>query len=326
MKTTDTIYKQKSNKQLKLIAQSRILFFCVGILLYFSSSEVIQGQEFKYYTQYMFNGLAINPAYAGIHNSINITGNIRKQWVGFEGAPSMQTLSVHSPFFKNQFGLGLLIINDKIGVSSQQEVSINYSYKLNVADADLSLGLKMGFNHVKNEFTELNIDDYNDLNFLNDISSFVPVFGFGAYYKTSTYYAGLSIPYLYKHISKHEGNIGMDNYRTFLLTGGYIYQINKEFKIRPSVLMMAQQGSSFNLDLNTNLYYRDDYCVGISYKLQNSIAILFEAAINKTYYIGYSYDIATTTLIKQQSGTHEFSLNVFLNRKDNNKIPNPRYF
>jgi type IX secretion system PorP/SprF family membrane protein len=305
-----------------LLNRSMILIFIITGSL----APSIMAQEFKYYTQYMFNGLAINPAYAGVNEFITITGDIRKQWVGIEGAPSAQTLGAHSPIMDNQFGLGLLVINDKIGVTSQQEVSISYAYKLKFPNHTLSLGMKLGFNTIKNKFDELVLDSENDINFQDNVSAFLPVFGLGAYLKSHKYYVGLSIPHLYKFVHKKYQGLNIDQHRMIFLTGGYIFRINNDFKVRPSVLTKTHFGSVFEFDLNANVYYKDDYCIGLSYKSLNSLAIIMETGIQKTYYIGYSYDLATTKLIRHQSGTHELSINVYLNKKDKSRIVNPRYF
>jgi len=319
--------KQKNTGQRGFIINQNLLYwFIVFIILIIGSVLPSKGQEFKYYTQYMFNGLAINPAYAGVHDFITLTGDIREQWVGIKGAPSTQSLSVHSPIMNNQFGLGLLVINDKVGITSQQEVSINYAYKLIFPNHSLSLGLKLGFNTVKNKYSELLLDNENDANFQNNTSAFLPVFGLGAYLKSHEYYVGLSIPYLYKFVHKKYKDFNIDQHRLIFLTGGYIFRINDDFKVRPSVLTKTYFGSVFEIDLNTNVYYKDDYCIGLSYKSLNSVAIIIEAGINKTYYIGYSYDLATTKMIDHQAGTHEISINVYLNKKEKTKIVNPRYF
>ncbi|MBA7541118.1 hypothetical protein ES705_33425 [subsurface metagenome] len=304
-----------------------ILYRIIIILLLLIGSIIPgNGQDFKYYTQYMFNGLAINPAYAGSHDFIAITGNIREQWVGIKGAPSTQTISAHSPILNDQFGLGLIVINDKVGVVSQQEVSVNYSYRLRFPGYNLALGLKLGFNSLKSRFDELILDDEADANFQNNKTAFLPVVGIGAFLKTNQYYVGLSVPHLYKFVHKSYEDLPIDQNMLIFLTGGYIYTINNDFKLKPSFLAKTHFGSVFEMDLNTNVYYKDDYCIGLSYKSFNSLAIILEIGFNKTYYIGYSYDLATTKLIKHQTGTHEISFNVYLNKKDKTKIINPRYF
>ena len=274
----------------------------------------------------MFNGLAINPAYAGVYDFIGLTGNVREQWVGIEGAPSTQTFSGFAPIFNNQFGLGVNILNDKIGARSQQEVNFNYAYKLRFPGYNVSLGLKLGFNAMNNEFDELFLDEVDDINFYANNLEIKPSVGLGAFLKANKYYVGLSIPQLYQFIISDEYEYNLEKHRLIFLTGGFIYQIDQNFKVRPSFLAKTHLGGVFEMDLNANLYYKDDYCIGLSYKSLNALAVILEIGFNKTYYIGYSYDIATSKLFWQQSGTHEFSLNVYLNRNDNSKVVNPRYF
>lgn len=319
--------KYKVVKQTGLFAKQSLLnWILVFILLIIGSLTPSKGQEFTYYSQYMFNGLAINPAYAGVHDFITLTGNIREQWVGMKGAPSTQTFSASAPIMKDQFGLGLIVINDKVGVRSQQEVSINYAYKLRLSKFDLSLGLKLGFNTVKNNFDELYLDEEFDANFQENSTAFLPVVGFGAYLKAREYYIGLSVPQLHKFVNPKYEDYNIDRQQVIFLTGGYIFRLSDDFKIRPSALTKTQIGGVFEMDLNANVYYKDDYCFGLSYKSLNSVAVILEIGIRKAYYIGYSYDITTSSLIKHQSGTHEFSVNVYLNRRDKTKIVNPRYF
>jgi type IX secretion system PorP/SprF family membrane protein len=287
---------------------------------------MLKGQDYSYYTQYMFNGLSINPAYAGSQDFINITGDIREQWVGIKGAPSTQTLSAHSPVFHDQVGLGIVLINDKVGVTNQQEFSMNYSYRLRIISQNLSLGLKLGMNTLSYKFNELTLEERADANFQNNANTILPIFGLGAYWKSNNYYAGLSIPQLYKFFSTKNVSPDSKIQKLMLLTGGYIFSLNEDFKLKPSFLAKANFGSVFEMDLSSCIFYKDDYILGLSYKSLNSLSIYFEIGFNKKYYIGYSYDMATTRLISQQAGTHEISFNIYIDRKGKTKVMNPRYF
>lgn len=300
-------------------------FFIMSLLLV-GIVIPIKGQEYSYYTQYMFNGMAINPAYACVHNSIGISGNIREQWIGMEGAPSTQTLSGFSPILNEQFGLGVNFVNDRVGVRSQQEVSVNYAYKLKLAKYSLSLGLKVGANTLKNDYRKLYVTDEDDDSFTVNSKATLPVVGFGSYLKAKNYYLGMSVPQLYRFVSKKQSDYKIEQQPVILLTGGYLYSLNTDFKVCPSVFTKTQIGGVFNMDLNSNFYYKDDYCIGLTYKSFNTLAIILEIGFDKTYYIGYSYDIATSKLISYQAGSHEISLNVFLNKKEGTKDVNPRYF
>lgn len=296
------------------------------LLLGTYSKQTASAQEFNYYTQYMFNGFAINPAYAGMQEHITITGNIRSQWLGINGGPETQTVSAHLPIFNNQCGVGVMILNDKLGASNRQDISASYSYKIGLKNARLSFGLKLGFNTLRNNFSGLNLDDESDERFLEDNTAFIPILGFGAYYKTDDYYAGLAIPHLHQFMHNKYDQISLEYNKLVLISAGYLYRYNDRIKVQPSILAKTQLGSVTEVDINANMIYKDDYSVGISYKSLNSISLLFEIGIQKTYYIGYSYDVATTGLFMHQAGSHEFSLNVYLSRKIQNKVHNPRFF
>jgi type IX secretion system PorP/SprF family membrane protein len=274
----------------------------------------------------MFNGLSINPAYAGSQDFININGDVRKQWFGIKGAPATQTLTVHSPVFNDMFGLGVIVINDKVGVTNQQELSVSYSYKLNLVNQSLSFGLKGGFNSLRSNFDDLLLDQENDNNFETEKSKFVPVFGVGAYLKGSNYYVGLSIPQLYRYFQPVNKSEIIDVQKLCFLTGGYIFKINEEVKIKPGFLAKANFNSVFEMDLTTSMYYKENYIFGISYKSLNAVSLFFELGFDQKYFVGYSYDVATTRLIRHQYGTHEISFNIYLDRKGDAKVMNPRYF
>ncbi|MCG8696894.1 MAG: PorP/SprF family type IX secretion system membrane protein [Bacteroidales bacterium] len=308
------------------IQNYRYLRFLIMLVVLTAVFLPLKGQEYSYYTQYMFNKMAINPAYACVHNTIGISGNIREQWVGVEGAPSTQTLSGFSPIWNERFGLGVNFVNDRVGVRSQQEVSVSYAYKLKFPEYTLSLGLKVGAITLKNNYRKLYVTDEDDDSFILNSKATLPIVGFGSYLKAKNYYLGMSVPQLYRFVSKKQNDYKIEQQPVILLTGGYLYSLHPDFKVLPSVFAKTQIGGVFEMDLNTNFYYKDDYCIGISYKSLNTLAIILEIAIDKSYYIGYSYDIATSKLISYQAGTHEISLNVYLNTKKKTGVVNPRPF
>lgn len=296
------------------------------ITLMISTAFALKSQDYAYYTQYMFNGLSINPAYAGSNDLINITADIRNQWLGMKGAPTTQTLSAHSPVLNDQFGLGVIFINDKVGVTNQQELSVNYSYKINLLNQSLFLGLKIGMNNINCKFDKLMLDERTDANFLNNEKKVLPVFGLGAYWKSSNYYVGMSIPQLYKFFSSKNISPDFKIQKLAFLTGGCIINLNEELKLKPSMLAKANFSSVFEFDLSSSIYYKENYMVGLSYKSLNAMSIFFEIGLNQKYFFGYSYDIATTRLIHNQSGSHEILFNIYIDRKGKTKVMNPRYF
>jgi type IX secretion system PorP/SprF family membrane protein len=298
----------------------------ISIFFILCVSHYLNGQDYIYYTQYMFNGLSINPAYAGSQDFINITGNIRDQWTGIKGAPSTQTLSAHSPILHDMFGLGFIFVNDNVGVTNQQEISLSYSYKLMLNNKSLSFGLKGGINTIHSRYELLNLDEANDESFQKDDKSILPIFGIGAYLKGEKYYVGLSVPQFFKLFTSYNNSQTFGAYKLCYLSAGYLFDLNENIRIKPSILAKANFESVFEMDINTSVYIKENYIVGMSYKTLNSLCLYFEYGWNKRYFFGYSYDIATTRMIKHQYGTHEISLNVYLDRKEETKVINPRYF
>ena len=155
----------------------------IFILILLCASILTNAQQDPMFTHYAFNTLAINPAYAGTRDALTITGLHRAQWVTFKGAPITQTITGHSPIFNENVGLGLSILNDKIGPSNTSSLYVDFSYKIKINNrAKLSFGLKGGLNLKKTDLTSLNTYEQNDLVFLEDIKSeFLPNFGFGAF-------------------------------------------------------------------------------------------------------------------------------------------------
>jgi len=291
-----------------------------------SICSLIKCQDYIYYTQYLFNSLAINPAYAGSQDFINISGDVRKQWIGIKGAPFSQSISVHSPFMKDMCGIGLTVNNDKIGVTNQQEVSLSYSYKIRFTNQSLSFGLKGGVNTLNSRFDQLNIDDKSDKEFQNNENTILPIFGFGAYLKGNNYFIGLSVPQLYKFFSTKNYNKYFNLQKICFITGGYIFQVNENLKIKPSTLAKVNFGSVFEMDFTTTFFYKEKFIFGGSYKTLNSACLFFEIEFQPRYFLGYSYDVSTTNLISHQYGSHEISLNIFIDKKGKTKVVNPRYF
>jgi len=290
-----------------------------------SICSIVKSQDYIYYTQYLFNSLSINPAYAGSQDFINVTGDVRKQWTGIKGAPFTQTLSAHSPIMNDMCGIGLTIQNDKIGVTSQQEISLSYSYKIRFTNQVLSLGLKGGVNTMNSRFDKLNLDDVSDVEFLNNEKTVLPIFGFGAYLKGDNYFVGFSLPQLYKFFSA-SSNKYFNLQKLSFVSAGYLFQLNKNLKIKPSTLIKVNFGSVSEMDFTSTFYYKEKFIFGASYKTLNSASLFFEIEFQPRYFLGYSYDVSTTSLFHQQYGSHEVSLNIFIDKKGRTKVMNPRYF
>ena len=304
----------------------------IGItgLLAAMAGQAAYGQQQAMFTQYMFNGLAINPAYAGSQESLSLTALGRQQWTGLDGAPSTQTLSVHSPIKNEKVALGALFVNDKIGVVRQTGFQACYAYRIQMRKGTLSLGLQAGFTSFRSEYSTLFVQDPNDPYFnSNDINKFLPNFGTGAYYYSERFYLGLSVPQLVSNSYKRESSNALSSVlqvRHYFLTSGYVFDINPSLKLKPSMLLKAVEGAPLALDLNANLLLKEVVWLGLSYRSFQSLSALLELQLTDQFRLGYAYDFATSSRQKGLTfGSHELMLNYrFAYTKT--KVITPRYF
>ena len=290
----------------------------------FIVGRVANAQQQAMFSQYMYNGLAINPAYAGSQETTSMTTLMRQQWVGMEGAPSTQTFSAHMPIEKKRIGVGLMLLHDKIAVTDQTGVYGSYAYKIPMKKGQLALGIQAGFTHYNSTFSEVSLTDQTFAS--ADISEFHPNFGFGAYYSTEKFYAGFSIPQLVQFkLDRENPDVNGLILRHYFVHTGYVFDLNQDFKLKPNVLIKMVNGASVELDLNANLYYKNLVGLGISWRTMDAFVVFFQVQITERLQLGYAYDIATTAVRKVSYGSHEIFLNYRFSLSKL-KIITPRYF
>ena len=295
----------------------------IGLLAVLFSAA---GQQQATVSQYMFNGMAINPAYAGSHGALSASMLTRFQNVGLPGAPNTQTLSIHSPLVNQRIALGLMVINDKIGVIGQTGVTGVYAYKLPMNNqATLSFGLQAGISTYRAAYASLDIYQADPL-FAQDVRQARPNFGAGIYYSKPMWYLGLSMPHMLNNVFQRS-NTYATVYQNIpvLLTGGYVYKLNRLLKIKPNFLFKVVDNRAIELDLNANLLFDEVVWLGVSYKFNNAVNILLEMQVTDQFRVGYSYSITTGPIQKAESGSHELLLQYRF--KFNMKgVVTPRYF
>ncbi|NJN27559.1 MAG: type IX secretion system membrane protein PorP/SprF [Cyclobacteriaceae bacterium] len=296
----------------------------VGFLGLFSLGSVALAQQQVMYSQYMFNTLAINPAYAGSHEDLSVTALMREQWVGLDGAPSTQTISAHLPFEKKRIGVGLMAIHDQIGVSDQTDVYASYAYKIPLQHGSLALGLQGGFSYYKAMFSEVSSTDPTFQGV--DIRQFLPNFGAGIYYSTRRFYAGLSIPQMIQS-RLDDGNVVSKSkiIRHYFVHSGYVFDLSPSLKLKPNVLMKVVDGAPIEFDLNANLYLHDMVGLGLSWRSMDAVVLMLQVQITDRLQFGYAYDFGTTALRQTHAGSHELFLN-YRFALSKSRIITPRYF
>ncbi len=302
----------------------------LGVIL---SANALFAQQEILVSQYMFNGLFINPAYAGTHPYAEATGLYRAQWTGFDGAPTTQTFGIEGPIANDIMGLGLTVLNDRIGDTRQTEVFANWSYKL-FLDPDgktkLSFGLRAGFSDYSAMLTETRVFDGGDPVFSqNQSNEFVPKFGAGLYLYSERWYAGLSVPTIYAADQNVRFNVNDVSDRYFkphsYLTAGYVFELSEDLKLKPSFLVRYLKDTPVQADINCNLLIKNTFWIGASYRTGDAIIGLLEYNIGTDFRIGYAYDFTTTEISNYSSGSHELMLSYKFG-KEPVKTKSPRYF
>lgn len=300
----------------------------IAVILYTIS---VKAQQNPQYTQYVYNMNIINPAYAGSLDALNLNFLARTQWVGIDGAPQTLTLGGHAPLRRN-LGLGLSVIIDEIGPVKEQNIYADVSYTLNLRnDAKFAFGLKAGVTAFNFCLECLVSVDQESLEFLDRAANkTLPNIGAGFFYYTNTFYLGLAMPNLLEtfHFEKTGSQITNGSEKThFFLNSGYVFDISRDVKLKPSTMVKATQGAPLSIDFSANALIYEKLEFGLSYRLTESISALVNVRARENLRIGYAYDYTLTNLGDFNSGTHEiFLLFNFDSDSDNKKIKSPRFF
>lgn len=300
-----------------------ILYFVVGLTFYgFSQQDPV-------YTQYMNNLLTIQPAYAGSSGALNITGISRAQWVGFEGAPNTNSLTINSPLERFNVGIGLSIINDKWGPIRQNGVYVDYAYRIKVNQEQfISFGIKVGFNIYQAYLTDLAINDPNDPVFAYDVNfKFLPNMGVGIMWHSDRFFLGVSAPKILKN--RIQSQTSENIYREvlhFYGMGGCVFYLSDFLKFKPTALYRWAERTPSFVDLSGSFLFYDRVWVGATYRFSNSYGLIFQFNVNSQLKFGYSYDLTTFHPSQVNSGTHEFMISYdFVSGRRSRQVA-PRYF
>lgn len=263
-----------------------------------------KAQQDPQYTQYMYNTVAINPAYAGNRGVTSIVGLHRSQWVGLDGAPRTQSLSVHSPVGEGKVGLGLSIVNDALGPAQETYIGADFSYTIETGiEGRLSFGLKAGGHILDVDFTQLNIFDVTDPRFAQNIDNKIsPIIGTGIYYHTDNFYFGLSAPNLLQtqHFDESNNSNGASfiaeeriNYYGIL---GYTFDLSDRIKFKPSTLIKVVSGAPVQVDLTANFLLLEKLHLGAAYRWSAALSGLVGFQVSDSVLIGLAYDRESTDL------------------------------
>lgn len=306
----------------------------IGILLIVSSLIAIpevRGQQYPVFTQYYFNELVINPAFAGSHVQLSLNSTYRNQWVNFPGAPRTVSMSGHTSLVNGKVGVGLLVNNDIIGSYNNQNVFSYYAYKIHFNKGILSMGLQAGFNLLRVDFSKLTLVDLTDQSFL-PANSMRPNVGAGLYYSKHNFFAGFSVPFILTNTSQVNPESTLSQVTEaryyFFRTGGIIpLGMSKNISLNPSILVRAQEGQPLSIDLNAGVILYDLFSTGVSWRSGDAFISFVDFKITEKFHFAYSYDWTASSLRKYSNGSHEFMINYRAKvTKSQKGLPCPTYY
>ena len=281
-------------------------------LLLAASPLKMVAQQLPLYSQYMFNTLEINPAYAGFRQAMQFTSVFRKQFNGIKGSPQTSMLSGDMPIGETRLGIGLKIVDDRLSVTQNLGAQLAMSYRIEGDNSKLAFGLQLGALNYKTDFSQLNITNAGDPVFAQNLNALAANFGTGIFYNTDKFYAGLSSPNLVRaHLRKTD--VALSEYTVkqnlhIYFNSGYLITINDNFVLKPSFLLRGVQGLPFNYDLNANLFFREIISGGLSYRSKSALVGLLDFRLVPTLRLGYAYDYNLTRLNNFSRATHEIVL------------------
>ena len=302
--------------------KTRILFF--ALLLTSIGSYAQQDAQF---TQYMYNTINVNPAYAGSRGALSLFALHRTQWVGLDGAPVTNAVSVNTPINGSNLGLGVSLINDRIGPTQENTFSADLSYSIQTSETfKLSFGIKATANLFNIDVAKLDPKEAGDPSFQNMDNKFSPNIGAGLYLHSDKAYVGFSIPNFIesKRYDANEVAIFKEKINYYFIAG-YVFDLNESIKFKPALLSKMVSGAPLQVDVSGNFMFMEKFTVGVAYRWSASLSAMAGFQVSDGLYIGYGYDHETTNLKDYNSGSHEIFLRYELFRNIN-KMNTPRFF
>jgi len=296
------------------------------------ASIQVRGQQYVMYTQYMFNTAALNPAYVATKQYPTVMAAARTQWVGFEGAPNSQTFTLQFPVSLERIGVGLSIMNDRIGPINETGLFGDFAFQFPLFSGfKLALGLKGGVNFFAAELSKLQVIEPNDPNFAQDIKGrFLPNFAAGTFFYSDNFYLGFSIPKILKNSLALNNNVSTSTLgkeeRHYYLMSGIVFNLSDNLAIKPSFLAKVVKGSPVSFDMNGALIFGQRFWLGATYRFGDAVSAMAELKVSKNLLVGYSYDYSLTKIMNFNSGTHEIILSYDITAGTRSRLKSPRYF
>ncbi|WMX16116.1 type IX secretion system membrane protein PorP/SprF [Aureispira sp. CCB-E] len=293
-----------------------------------------QGQQDIQYTQFMFNKLSFNPAYAGAKSSFLLSAIYRKQWVGINRAPQTITLNGHGAVLKKKLGLGLSLSYDEIGFSNRVNIETSYAYIIRFKNESfLSLGLRgsMYYTQIRWDQADL-IDNFDAAIPQSTTSRILPNFGAGAYYQAKNWYLGLSVPHIFVNegdfnIVASNGAVEPEFTQHYYMMGGFIFDLSKKVQVQQNLLLKYVVNAPLAIDINLSFVFVHRVLFGVTYRVGSSISAIVQIQVAPQLRIAAAYDYSTNALREYNSGSIEMMMSYwFIKRKKIGELYNERFF
>lgn len=295
-------------------------------LFFLALAGSVQAQQDPLYSQYMFNMLGVNPAYAGSREVLSVSAMARRQWVGVKGAPMSQVLMGDFSVRDKKIGLGVQLFNDEIGIMKTTGLNGSFAYRLRFKKSVLAMGLQGGFTAFRANYSSVDLGGDPDMAFANNVSEFKPTIGAGLFYNTEKFYAGFSAPHLlhyrvYESSENQKSSIYQNDH--WFLTAGYVFDLTHDVALKPSVLLRMVTGAPITADFNANMWFYNTVSIGLSYRTSEMMVGMLELQLNKQLRFGYAYDWTMSELSNRAS--HELMLRYEFGF-EKKRMVSPRYF
>jgi len=292
------------------------------------TAAVSHAQQDSQFTQYMYNTVNVNPAYAGSRGALSLFGLHRTQWDGVEGAPTTNAFSLNTPINESNIGLGLSFVNDKIGPTTENGISVDVSYTVQTSETwKLSFGIKGTGNFFNLNVNELDFKDNAERAEIQNLNKFTPNIGAGLYLHSDKAYIGLSVPNFLANKQKFNNRevAVYEEKMSYYLIGGYVFDLSSNVKFKPAILAKAVAGAPIQGDVSANFMFYEKLVLGAAYRWDAAVSGMAGFQITDGLFIGYAYDYDTTNLNNYSKGSHEVFLRYEL-FNNFNKIISPRFF
>ncbi len=310
----------------KLSNKIKWLLLTGGILV----SAASMAQQQPMYSQYMFNMLNINPAYAGSRGVMTATALYRNQWVGIPGAPRTSSFSFDMPLNEKKIGIGFQLYDDRLGIERTTGINAFYAFRFQITGSGtLSLGLQAGLLNYQANYTEVSTFQPNDPSFAANVSGLLPSAAAGVYYNSDKFYIGFSTPALLKTQISYNNAAQIASVTSqdlhLYLASGFVMNLNQDLALKPSILLKAVSGAPLEVDVNANLWIQNKLSIGASYRTGDAVVGMVELQLNQQLRFGYAYDKTFSDLGTLNTGTHELMLRMEFG-SSGGKVSSPRYF